>query len=51
MCKAILSTLETALGDQWTPEVARAWAELWDAASSTMTTVRTHGDAPEARLR
>ena len=42
MCKAILSTLETALGDQWTPEVARAWAELWDAASSTMTTVRTH---------
>jgi len=38
MCKAILSTLETALGDQWTPEVARAWAELWDGASSTMAT-------------
>ncbi len=42
MCKAILTTLETVLGDQWTPEVARAWADLWDAASSTMVTVRTY---------
>lgn len=41
MCKAILRTLERALGDLWTPETARAWTELWDTATATMTTVRT----------
>ena len=36
MCKAILATLEKAMGDQWTSDTARAWEELWDAAMSTM---------------
>ena len=40
MCRAVLLTLEMVLEQQWTPETARAWQALFDAATVTMGQVR-----------
>ena len=42
MCKAILETLKSVLAERWTPETARAWADLWEAAMAAMGTVGPH---------
>ena len=34
--QALIETFEMYLGDRWTPEVANAWLEAYDAISSTM---------------
>jgi hemoglobin-like flavoprotein len=34
--RALMTTLERALGADWTPRLAAAWAEVWDAVATVM---------------